>query len=75
MAYYDKESNQHDTAVSSLLGLGYDMLPGLLVELTFEANHNMRFNEDYRFGFLLTYNFRHRVERTAAAAEKGRPAS
>ncbi len=70
VAYYDKESNQHDTAVSSLLGLGYDVLPGLLVELTFEANHNMRFNEDYRFGFLVSYNGRLRSGDSRASSKK-----
>jgi hypothetical protein len=58
---YEKENNQQDTAISGLLGVGYMVLPGFVWELNFEANHNDRFDEDFRFGFLINYKFRHRV--------------
>ena len=60
VTYYEKENNQRDTAVSSLVGLGYVLFPGLVCELNFEANHNMRFNEDFRFGFAVDYKGRFR---------------
>jgi hypothetical protein len=63
VAGYEKESHQSDTAISGFLALGYVVLPGLICELNFEANHNDRFDEDFRFGFLVSYNFRHRVPR------------
>ncbi len=63
VSHYEKENNERDTAVSSLLGLGCVILPGLVWEVDFEANHNKRFDEDFRFGFLITYNFRHRFEK------------
>lgn len=62
VTYYEKESNERDTAVNGLLGLGYVLAPGLIAELDFEGNRNRRFNEDFRFGFLITYNFRYRTE-------------
>ncbi len=62
VTYYEKESNQADTAISGLLGIGYTLLPGLTWELDFEANHNDRFDEDFRFGFAVNYNFHHRIE-------------
>jgi len=58
---YEKENNQQDTAISSLLGVGYVVLPGFVWELNFEANHNDRFDEDFRFGFLISYKFRQRI--------------
>ena len=58
---YEKENNQQDTAISSLLGVGYVVLPGFVWELNFEANHNDRFEEDFRFGFLISYKFRQRI--------------
>jgi hypothetical protein len=56
---YDKVNNQGSAAVSGLLGLGFVLLRGLTCDLYFEANHNDRFDEDFRFGFFLDYNFRH----------------
>jgi hypothetical protein len=70
VASYDKRSNQDGTAISSFTGLTYDFLPELSCQVNFEANHNERFNEDFRFGFLISYNFRHRIERPAATGEK-----
>lgn len=55
--YYEKISNEKDTAISSLVGLGYDILPNLFCEVNIEANSNQRFDEDVRFGFQLAYNF------------------
>lgn len=69
VAYYRKESNQNDTAVSSLLGLGYVFLPGLFCEVYMEANSNQRFNEDFRFGFTVTYNGRYRTDKPAQTRE------
>ncbi len=60
VAAYETVSNTHSTAVSSLLGVGYVLAPGLVGEVNFEANRNTRFNEDFRFGFLITYHFRYR---------------
>jgi len=37
------------------------VLPGFVWELNFEANHNDRFDEDFRFGFLISYKFRQRI--------------
>ena len=62
VGYYEKASNQKDTAVSTLLGLGYLLRRDLFGELNFEANRNQHFNEDFRFGFLITYNFRSRQQ-------------
>lgn len=56
---YDTAGNQGDVAVSSLLGVGYAFARNLSIELNFEANHNDRFDEDFRFGFFIDYNFRH----------------
>lgn len=69
VAGYERESNQQDTAISGLLEVGYLALPGLLVELSFEANHNDRFDEDFRFGFLIRYTFRQRVRVPRTAPE------
>ncbi len=62
VAYYDKRNNTSDVPVSSLVGLGYVLLPGLIGELNFEANRNNRFAEDFRFGFAISYNFQHRMD-------------
>jgi hypothetical protein len=76
VAYYEKSSNERDTAVTSLLGLGYAFTRDLVAELDFEANSNKRFNEDFRFGFLITYKVRQRTDQPAAArAASGRDAS
>jgi hypothetical protein len=62
LTYYEKESNQEDTAFSSLLGLGYLFTPALFCEVNFEANTNKRFDEDFRFGFWISYRFRGSVD-------------
>ncbi|MFQ5665347.1 MAG: hypothetical protein ACE5I7_02835 [Candidatus Binatia bacterium] len=62
VAYYDKQNNRQDTGVNTLLGLGYTFAPGLVGELDFEANRNSRFDQDFRFGFLVTYKFRQRTK-------------
>jgi len=59
LAYYEKASHENDFAVSGLLGLGYAILPGLVCEIGMEANSNQRFDQDFRFGFWLTYNQRY----------------
>ena len=77
LAYYEKESNQSDWPVATRTGLAYEFIPGLDGQLIFEANRNAFFDADFRFGFALTYNFRHEVKepwnRTddPAAAEAG----
>jgi hypothetical protein len=58
---YDSDTNREDVALSGFLGIGYVILPGLVCELNFEGNQNNRFDEDFRFGFLIDYNFRYRV--------------
>jgi hypothetical protein len=63
VGYYEKENNERDTAVNTLLGVGYAFTPNLTGELDFEANRNRRFNEDFRFGFLITYRIRHPASR------------
>lgn len=55
---YDTAGNQGDIAVSSLLGIGYALARDLSIEINVEANHNDRFDEDFRFGFFIDYNFR-----------------
>lgn len=60
---YEKERNQSDTAISGLVGLGFVIVPGLTWTFHFEGNHNDRFDEDFRFGFLIDYNFRRRLKR------------
>jgi hypothetical protein len=65
---YDKENNQGGTAVNGLLGLGFVLLPKLICELYFEANHNDHFDEDFRFGFSIDYNFRHPLRGAPSAA-------
>ena len=65
VAYYKKETNENDTALTGMLGVGYVICPGLVGELDFEANHNKRFSEDYRFGFSIRYNFDSRTMRRA----------
>jgi hypothetical protein len=56
LGYYQKATNQSGTAIASLIGLGYMILPGLVGELNFVANKNQFFPEDFRFGFFLTYS-------------------
>lgn len=62
LAYYEKESNQSDWPVATRTGLAYEFLPGLDGQLIFEANRNALFDADFRFGFALTYNFKHYVK-------------
>ncbi len=62
VAYYEKESNQSDWPVHTLTGVGYEFAPGLSGQLLFEADRNALFDADLRFGFVLTYNFRHTFE-------------
>jgi hypothetical protein len=69
VAYYEKESNQHDTAVASLVGVGYVLLRGLFCEVYMEANRNQRFDADMRFGFNVTYNGRLRLDRPVQSPE------
>jgi hypothetical protein len=56
VAYYQKATNQSGTAIASLIGVGYMILPGLVAEVDFEANRNQLFPEDYRIGFILSYS-------------------
>jgi hypothetical protein len=62
--YYENVRNESGTAVNGFLGLGFVLLPGLVCELNFEANHNDRFDEDFRFGFAIDYKFRHSLQRS-----------
>ena len=81
LAYYEKESNQSDWPVATRTGIGYEFLPGLDGQLIFEANRNALFDADFRFGFQLTYNFRHNVTEpwnssdSASAATADSPAA
>ncbi len=74
IAGYQKVNNRDATVVNGFLGLGYYFTPNLLTEVSMEANHNPRFDEDFRFGFFITYRFRYRPfersEATAAAPAK-----
>jgi hypothetical protein len=56
VAGYDKATNQDGIAIASLIGVGYQLLPGLVAEINFEANQNQLFPEDYRFGFFISYS-------------------
>jgi hypothetical protein len=56
---YEKVTNAEGTAVNGFLGVGYEVCRGFEWELNFEANHNERFDQEFRFGFLLSYRFRH----------------
>lgn len=69
LAYYEKESNQSDWPVHTQTGLGYEITRELFGQLIFEANRNVLFDADFRFGFALTYNFRHRFETPGTQAE------
>ena len=77
LAYYEKESNQSDWPVATRTGIAYEFLPGLDGQLIFEANRNALFDADFRFGFALTYNFRHEIKEpwnsadSPAAADAG----
>lgn len=67
VSYYEKASNQNDTAVSGRIGVAYVLAKGLLAEVSFEGNANARFKDDLRFGFYLTYNLRYRDDRLQGA--------
>jgi len=56
IAYYEKVTNQQDTVLATLIGIGYVLLPGLTAEVNFEGIRNQLFPEDFRFGFFITYN-------------------
>ncbi len=68
VAHYDKANNQRNVAVSTLLGLGYEVLQGWICEINLEANRNKRFDDEFRFGFWITYNGRYRLGGSQAAA-------
>lgn len=58
LAGYEKENNQEDLAVAGFVSLGFEPRERILCELYLEANHNDRFDEDVRFGFLVSYGLR-----------------
>lgn len=66
VGYYEKITNQSGTVVATLLGLGYDVAPGLYCETYMEANHSPRFDADIRFGLNVVYNWAHRFKQHAA---------
>lgn len=74
IATYDKATNQNDTVLASLIGVGYVLLPGLVAEVNFEANRNQFLPEDFRFGFFIIYDARYRtnggVRRTAVGSDQ-----
>jgi len=61
VTHYEQVNNKSDTAVTGFLALGYELCRGLVWELNFEANHNESFDEEFRFGFLIRYDFRQRL--------------
>ena len=76
LAYYQKQTNQDGTALATLLGVGYVLLPGLVAEVNFQANHNQFFPQDYRFGFFISYNAGYGVGdgvQRSYAGNQGRP--
>ena len=60
IAGYSLQSNQSDTAVNGLVGVGYQLRPGLVAETNLMGGRNERFDSDIRFGFFVTYNFGYR---------------
>lgn len=56
VGYYEKATNQSGTAIASLIGIGYMIVPGLVAEVNFEANRNQFFPEDFRSGLIITYS-------------------
>ncbi len=60
IAAYSKRSNRSATAVGTRVGLGYELAPGLLAEISLEGNRNARFADDLRVGFYVSYDFRYR---------------
>ena len=75
VGYYQKITNQSGTVVATLLGLGYDVAPGLYCETYMEANHSPRFDADIRFGLNVVYNWAHRFEQRSAPATGAAPGS
>ena len=76
VGYYEKSTNQSGTAVSSLIGVGYMFLPGLVGEVSVEANRNQLYPEDFRFGFLISYSAGYTTSggiRRNAIGNQGRP--
>ena len=71
VAYYEKITNEDDTAVATLLGIGYDVLPGLYCETYLEGNHNERFDADMRFGLYVVYDWFKRTTQQSAPATYG----
>ncbi len=68
---YTKQTNEHDTAVTGMLGVGYEVAPGFMWELDFEGNRNKRFDDDFRFGFLITYQFDYRTKKPKVVRHEG----
>jgi hypothetical protein len=56
VAYFEKASNVNNTAVGSLVGIGYAFRPDLVAEINFEGNRNRQFVEDFRAGLFITYS-------------------
>ena len=75
IAGYQKVNNRDATVVNGFLGLGYYVTPNLLTEVSMEANHNPRFDEDFRFGFFITYRFRYRPFEHSQASAAAAPAT
>lgn len=77
VGYYDKTTNQSGVAIASLVGVGYQIVPGLIAEVNFEANRNQLFPEDFRFGFFFTYAADYATTPTGmtreATGNEGRP--
>jgi len=70
VAYYEKVTNQTDTAVTGFLALGYELCRGLEGEINFEANHNERFDSDLRFGFVIEYEFQNHIDALLSGRKK-----
>jgi hypothetical protein len=60
VAGFDKVTNETDTVVSGRMGVGYEFVPGLLVEVNFEGNRSPRFDQEFRLGLLVTYTAQYR---------------
>lgn len=71
VAYYEKITNENDVAVATLLGIGYDVLPGLYCETYLEGNHNERFDADMRLGLYFVYDWFKRTTQQSAPATSG----
>lgn len=57
---FDKVTNEQDTVVSSRVGVGYELAPGLLMEISLEGNRSPRFDREFRLGLFVTYNVHYR---------------